>query len=296
MTTLVSWNIDYNRRPWRELVDMDVDVALLQETCAVPPHVAGSVAIGPPGFEDADVFDSRLWHSDRYKKYFQRRRWPRIAKLSDRVTVEWFTPVLSVTDPLPENAVRVSDINSIAIARVIPRDDVQEPFIVVSMYAGWIAPHPVTGGRWRHATPDVSAHRIISDLSAFIRDTDRLPHRIVAAGDLNMDYGGWNPRRPFLSKRERTVWDRMEALRLEYLGPQYPNGRQAEPRPSHLPANTRNVPTFRRKGSSPTTARLQLDHVFASHGFHETVRTEALNGVAEWGSSDHCRIRIEVDS
>ena len=39
---------------------------------------------------------------------------------------------------------------------------------------------------------------------------------------------------------------------------------------------------------------MQIDHVFASRGFHENVQVKALNKVEEWGLSDHCRIRIEV--
>lgn len=278
---------------------MDADVALLQETtCRVPTDVAGGVETGPPEHDDSHVWAPCLWNSDNYKSYFRYRRWPRIAKLSDRVSVQWFTPVPSVTDPLRKDSVRVSDVNSIAAARVTPRDGVQEPFIVISMYAGWIGPHPITGGRWDQAVPDVSAHRIISDLSAFILDADRFPHRILAAGDLNMDYGGWqlDTDRPLLRERERSVWDRMRALGFEYLGPQYPNGRRADPTPSHLPADTNNVPTFHSNRSEPASAQVQLDHVFASHGLHETIKTRALNGVREWGSSDHCRLVMEVGS
>lgn len=39
---------------------------------------------------------------------------------------------------------------------------------------------------------------------------------------------------------------------------------------------------------------LDPDHVFASRGFHENVRTRALNDVDVWGASDHCRLPIEV--
>ena len=56
----------------------------------------------------------------------------------------------------------------------------------------------------------------------------------------------------------------------------------------------RNVPTFRKPRETPATANLQLDYVFASKGFHERVRARALNGVDEWGPSDHCRLVIEV--
>ena len=58
----------------------------------------------------------------------------------------------------------------------------------------------------------------------------------------------------------------------------------------------RNVPTYRTAQGSPATAENQLGYVFASRGFHRGVRAWALNGVGEWGSSDHCRILMEVDA
>lgn len=214
--------------------------------------------------------------------------------------VEWFKPIIPIAS-MSEDTIRISDIQTIAAARVTPTDG--EPFIAVSMYAAWRGPHPSTG-RSDDAHVDASAHRIISDLSTFVANADREPHRILAAGDLNMDYGadyGWRERsdRPLWYARCRTVWDRMEALGFEYMGPWYPNGRRADPVPAHAPSDTKNVATFyptNIKGSSPAYARNQLDHVFASRGFHEAIRTRALNGVDvdEWGPSDHCRLLIEV--
>ncbi|MDE0697163.1 MAG: hypothetical protein OXH76_15180 [Boseongicola sp.] len=99
-----------------------------------------------------------------------------------------------------------------------------------------------------------------------------------------------------LPERERTVWSRFKALDLEFLGPQAPDGRPAAVRQPDVDANTRNVPTCRTRQQSPAKANRQLDYVFASRGFHERVTTQALNGIDEWGSSDHCRILIEVDT
>ncbi len=45
----------------------------------------------------------------------------------------------------------------------------------------------------------------------------------------------------------------------------------------------------------PAQATKQLDYVFASRGFHEKIRTCALNSVEGWGASDHCRLLIQVD-
>ena len=87
-----------------------------------------------------------------------------------------------------------------------------------------------------------------------------------------------------------------EALGLEFLGPQAPNGRQASVAPPDVPAETKNVPTFYPIGKSAADATVQLHYAFASRGFHEGVKVRALNEVDEWGSSDHCRLLIDVDT
>ena len=81
---------------------------------------------------------------------------------------------------------------------------------------------------------------------------------------------------------------------MKFLGPQYPDGRRASPAPQGLPPDNLNVPTFRSTRQSPETAQNQLDYVFASRGFHNSVKVRAMNGVEEWGASDHCRLRIEI--
>ena len=213
--------------------------------------------------------------------------------------MDWFKPV-PLLYPISTNEIGVSDIKTIAAARVSPLDGNAEPFIVVSMYAHWESPHPVIGHK-NAIVPDASAHRIISDLSTFVADADRIPHRVLAAGDLNLDYGmdyGWKESSNDLRLRYarfRSVWDRMQALGFEYLGPRHPNGRRADPTPAHLPADTRNVRTYYSNRSCPARAQLQLDHVFASRGFHKTVKTRALNGTDEWGPSDHARLLIEAE-
>lgn len=93
--------------------------------------------------------------------------------------------------------------------------------------------------------------------------------------------------------RERTVSDRFEALGLEFLGPQVPNSRLVTAQPQDS-ADTLNVPTYRTPQQSPAEANRQLDYAFASHGFHQCVTVMALNGVDEWGASDHCRVAIKV--
>ena len=93
---------------------------------------------------------------------------------------------------------------------------------------------------------------------------------------------------------EPSIWERMGELGLEFMGPQYPHGRKADPVPDFMPSDTRNVVTFRRPIESLEAADQQLDYVFASQGFHESITVRALNSVEEWGASDHCRLLIEV--
>ena len=285
-TTVVSWNIARRHEPWRELAAMDADVALLQEATPPPPDVHLGRHTGPPEHWDSHGWNSR-WYEGRLDRLSD--RWPMVVRLSDRVEVEWFRQVSPISET-EDDEIAVSGIGTIAAARVIPRD--APPFIVASMYASWLKPHPSTGRRSARFS-DGSTHRIISDLSAFIGSTDPGTHRILAAGDLNIVYGSTNPgyARP---ARARTITDRMDALGLELLGPRYPAGRRASPVPPGLPADTRNVPTYHHSSESPATASLQLDYVFASRGFHERVEVRALNAAEEWGASDHCRLLIEI--
>lgn len=288
MIKVVCWNMHYRRASWRALAQMGADVALLQEPSRPPPDVASTVDIEPP--DHWKFWDSYLSESQRIRPH----RRPRIAKLSDRVTLEWFTPV-PLLEPISETQIAVSDVHTIAAARVTPLVGDSQPFIVVSMYAHWKAPHPVVGHK-NAIMPDASAHRIISDLSVFVADSDRVPHRILVAGDLNLSYGGReDPGRPEFTARCRGVWSRMERqLGFVYLGPQAPNGRRPRALPEDWPANSKMVPTHHSSRSSPADAWLQLDHVFASRGFHSAIHTRALNGIEEWGPSDHARLLIEV--
>ena len=214
-----------------------------------------------------------------------------MVKLSGRVEVEWFKPVSPMEKPEADE-IPVSDVSTIAAARVIPQDI--EPFIVVSMYARWVMPHSSTDTKWGVGHSDGSAHRILSDLSSFIGSIDPSTHRILAAGDLNMFYGATEDNRLALPARDGTVFDRLAALGLEFLGPQHPNGRQASPTPHGLEPNTKNVPTYHTVRKSPEIAENQLDYAFASRGFHEEVAVRAMNSPEQWGSSDHCRLWIEV--
>lgn len=284
-TRVVCWNIAGRKKPWKQLAEMDADVALLQE--ALTPHLRQRGEI-PEGH-----WNSHCWNSDWYKPYWPRLtdRWPAVVRLSRKVEVDYFVQVSPISETRCDQFA-VSGIGTVAAARVRPRD--AEPFLVASMYARWKKPHPCAKNRFKVGYADGSAHRIISDLSAFIGDTDPASHRILAAGDLNTIHGADDGSG--FEVRDDTIWHRMDALGLELLGPQAPNGRQADPVPDFMPAETKNVVTFGTKApKEPAKADRQLDYVFASRGFHENIRTRALNSVDCWGASDHCRLLIEVD-
>lgn len=276
VTKIVCWNMAHRRQPWRELAEMDADIALLQETCEPPSDL--------PAHVEPETGD--LWTPWKREDY---DRWPMVVKLSDRVEVERFNRVPPFTHPRPHE-VSVSGIGTTAIARVTPV--VGEPFIAVSMYARWAMPQESVETTWGVGMPDMAAHRIISDLSMYIGSEDPSTHRILAAGDLNMWYRTGEVAPRSLAARERSVWDRMDALGMEFLGPQHPAGRKASP--VEGASDTQNVVTYHTASQTPETARTQLDYAFASRGFHEGISVRALNGVAEWGSSDHCRLLIEL--
>ena len=282
MTTVVCWNIRKSHKPWFELLEMDADVALLQEAGKVPSDLPSSIDTG-----------SSTTSGDQWNDLDDFDRWPLVVKLSDRVKVEWFRRVLPLYQASDSDEMVVSDVGTIAAARVIPHD--QEPFIVVSMYARWLRPHVSVDTKWWAGYSDASTHRIISDLSTFIGDLDPDTHRILAAGDLNTVFESTDTNL-VLPERDRSVFDRMDALGLAYIGPRYPDGTKTDPIPPGLPEETKNVPTYYSlRVKTPENAVHQLDYVFASKGFHHSVRTRALNNPDEWGSSDHCRILIKID-
>ena len=280
MIRIVCWNVARRTEPWRVLVEMarrgEADVALIQEAGEPPGDAAELVSYENDVFRDRQSYD----------------RWPLVVKLSERVDVEWFRQLPPVSE-FGDNEIAVSGIGTIAAARVAPRGRAEEAFIAVSMYARWMNAYTPTGTSWINS--DASAHRILSDLSAFAGYDDWIGYRILAAGDLNMFYGATG-KTLSMPQRERTVWERFSALGLEFLGPQAPNGRPSPTPQPDVPADTGNVPTYyTRQQKGAENANRQLDYAFASRGFHERVGVRALNGIGEWGPSDHCRLLIEVD-
>ena len=304
MVKIVCWNIAMRcaspGSPWEELERMrdheGADVALLQE-------------VGPGA---AAQMDGALGGSDRHWDWDKCDRWPAVAKLSGNVKVRWFRPVSSMVREEKKNQIAISDPPTLAAACVTPLSEGKpsgEPFIVVSMYARSYRPHPIARNAPNQEPAkgvireyaDASAHRIISDFSGFIAHTNPANHRIIAAGDLNTIYEAREESRWETPVRAQTIFDRMNAIGMEFVGPRAGDGsKKADSPTDDVRPSTCNVPTYlshQQMGNMRENGILsgnQLDYVFASRGFDESVRVHAMNGPKEWGPSDHCRIVIEV--
>ena len=272
---LISWNIAGRAEAWRQLLNSGADIALLQEATKPPSDVASQVEV-----------DDEPWSSPCANA---RRPWrAAIVQLSTRVKTKWYRPQL-LEDAKGDDVVAVSRRGSLAAAEVAAPDG--KVYTVISMYGLWEAPHASTRGSKEYA--DAAVHRLISDLAVFV--ARQRGHRILASGDLNILYGYGELGSAYWAARYATVFDRMKAMGLPFVGPQAPNGRKcAEPLPSELPPNSANVPTYHSTRMKPAQATRQLDFVFASTDLIPKLAIRALNAPDEWGPSDHCRVVIEI--
>lgn len=261
MLKIISWNIARRQKAWQKLLSMDADIALLQE-CRQPPRET-----------EPRIETSADYHGAA------------VVKLSNRVRVQWLAPT-PLADAKPGD-LAVSHPGSLSAAIVTPGHG--EPVTVVSVCAEYEKPHRSTGGMSWNIT-DASVHRVISDLSLLVGR--QRGHRIIVAGDLTVWHGYGDDKSGYWKGRYDTVFDRMTAIGLPLVGPRCPNGRQAVPRPEWLPADSKNVPTFRSPGQQPAEAQHQLDFVFASESLKDSLQVRALNHPDQWGPSDHCRIEI----
>ncbi len=277
---IISWNIGRRHKPWQILLDMDIDLALLQEAGEPPPDVLERIETDPA----IEINSAPPWETmivggrPKYRTA--------IVKLSDRISVDWIEA--KSLETAAEGELVASWPGTLAAVRVKPPSG--ESIIAVSMYAPWVWTYARAGRKIKFA--DGSAHHVVSDLSTFI--AKRHGHRVLAAGDLNILRGYGEKGDEYFAGRYKTVFDRMEIMGLPCVGPEYPNGRQADPWPKELPGNSRNVPTFYHSRQSRESATRQLDYVFASTELIDSLKVRALNMPEEWGPSDHCQIGIEL--
>lgn len=271
---IVSWNTAHRREAWQALLSSDYDIALLQEASAPPAKIAQEIEVDSIPWETAGAGTSRLWRTA-------------VVNISKKISLQWFEP--KPIEAAEYGGLAVSRMGTLAAASLeMPWG---EELTVVSVYGAWERPYRDLATSWIYA--DASVHRLISDLSVFIGQ--QKGHRVLVAGDLNILYGYGDGGSPYWASRYNTVFDRMEALGLRFIGPQEPNGRPAEPWPAELPSESRNVPTFFHSQQNPFTASRQLDFVFASEGLSDRINVSALNHPDQWGPSDHCQIEIEIN-
>ena len=175
----------------------------------------------------------------------------------------------------------VSRAGSIAAADVIV--DGVSAFRAVSVYAAW-----ETAARGKDdATPRHTGSCRICPRCLLAATSGNV------AGDWNILHGYGESGDEYWKARYDSVFGRATALGLRFVGPQHPNGRQADPWPDELPRESLCVPTFHHSGQTPTTATRQLDFVFASNSLADRIDVCALNEPQEWGLSDHCRVVID---
>ena len=271
---LISWNINRQKNAWKFLADSDADVALLQEASA------------PPEGLDLEVISGGEWFTAGYKK---RKFSTAVVRCSQRLDVSPEPKAVALQDAV-KGQVALSRPGSLQLA-TIRSDSLAAPIIVVSAYSVWEDSVDTTESAWLYA--DASAHRLISDLSVLF--THEREHRIIVVGDWNVLHGYSENGSTYWEARYRTVFDRMEAIGLRFVGPQQPNGLPAIDPAEELPKESLDVPTYRSKKKNPESARRQMDFAFASETIADSLTVWALNGVDEWGPSDHCRILVEIN-
>lgn len=266
---IVSWNINRKVEAWQSLVTSDYDIALLQEAAPPPIGLFPESHINPGEWQTIGVA-KRNWRTA-------------IVKLSDNVDIEWIS--CKPLESAERGELAVSRMGTIAGARVTQAG--QRPLILFSCYAPWEYHHMSSV-----LLSDASAHRIISDLSSFI-GRDKL---IIAAGDFNIlnRYGEHGSN--YWGSRYASVFDRFDAIGLPFAGPQHPHGRQADPWPDELPKDSKDVPTYYPPQRNPQGATRQIDFVFCSPQLTDHISVQAINGIEDWGPSDHCRVNIDLYS
>ena len=120
MIKVVCWNIGKMYQPLQELLEMDADVALLQEV-GTGMRDRLDDAGGPVATSPHDP-----WEPAPKSDY---DRWPLVVKLSDSVEIEWFKQVRATIPREGDDEIAVSCGGTIAAAKVNPLEG-GEPFIL----------------------------------------------------------------------------------------------------------------------------------------------------------------------
>jgi endonuclease/exonuclease/phosphatase family metal-dependent hydrolase len=272
---IISWNTCHQSEAWHMLANLSADVCLLQEAIEPSEETKSKIEIDPAP-----------WNTEGLQSNWRTA----IARLSDRVRMFPFTPAHIGT--YESGKVVVSRLGTLSIAD-IEVVSTGEKITFASMYSGWEWPNEGTEKSWIFA--DASAHRLVSDLSALFHR--QRGYKIIAAGDLNILYGYGEDGSAYWKRRYETIFSRMKAIGMNFVGPQAPNGgSQALPWPLELPKESQNVVTRRTNKNRPETGTRQLDFVFATDTLVNRVEVRALNSEDEWGLSDHCMIEINLSS
>ncbi|MFV8817130.1 endonuclease/exonuclease/phosphatase family protein [Haliea sp. E17] len=263
---LVSWNINRQKRAWDVLANSQYDIALLQEAVPPPRHLLDRIEVNPGVWTTAGT-KTRNWRTA-------------IVRLTENVRVEWINskPLAEAT----QGEIPTSRMGTLAGARLYC--DQANSLTIFSCYAAWEPHH-----KGSTQLSDASVHRLISDISGFLGRGEK----VLLAGDFNImnRYGEHGSKH--WGERYASAFDRLMALGLEFLGPQFPNGRKALPHPAELPVDSLDVPTYYPRQRDPAGATRQIDFVFGTSNIAGRVRTKALNEIDKWGMSDHCQVSID---
>jgi len=256
MLRIWSWNVN-RRHLWDRLAASEVDVALLQEAPAPSGPWEGKVMPHP----------TTGWRTAGGSQWCRTA----VVAVAERILLEQ-RPLTSLEERAP-GALLVSRFGTLAAATVVVDG---ERITLVSMYAAW------EGHRPGPIYADASAHRLLSDLLSIVNDARS--DRVIAAGDLNILHGYGDYGDSYWAARYATVFDRAEAMGLQFVGPQALYDRQANPWPAELPEDSLNVPTYHTSRQGPMGATRQLDFVFASQALADRLTVRALNSDhEEWG-------------
>ncbi len=273
---VVCWNMKWNSNhdeAWALLRGMDADIALLQEARKPPPSVDDWAEVNPEPWRMAGR--NVQWRSA-------------VARLSDRVDVKWIEGKSIAQSG--DHDFAVSRPGTLAAAIVTPKGG--SPLTVVSIYAAW-ENYSRYSGRPSVTLAVSSLHRMISDLTRLVGPRTRM----IVGGDFNVYRRRSDRATPWKwpdgwEMHYGTVFDRMEAIGVPFIGPRAPNGRQSTN--PHRRASGDVLTFYTPREGRPAKASQQLDFVFATRNIGDRLSVRALNEVDDWGPSDHCRILIEL--